>query len=94
MQIEQFATMTRNVIHDQGFDGFQPTVCFPERKDIRALAGVPADEAHEPIALDWAVNLAKPGEEFLVAFKHSATEFKVVQFLNGSRQHQVYVAEA
>lgn len=94
MQIEQFATITRNVIQDQGFDEFQPTVCFPERKDIRALAGVPADEAHEPIALDWAANLAKPGEEFLVAFKHSATEFKVVQFLNGTRQHQVYAAES
>ncbi len=94
MQLEQFATITRKVIQDQGFDGFQPTVCFPERKDIRALAGVPADEAHETIALDWAANLAEPGEEFLVAFKHSATEFKVVQSLNGARQHQVYAAES
>lgn len=94
MQIEQFATITRNVILNQGFDEFQPTVCFPERKEIRALSGVPADEAHEPIALDWAANLANLGEEFLVAFKHSATEFKVVQFINDTRQHQVYAAES
>ena len=94
MQIEQFATITRNVILDQGFDEFQPTACFPERQEIRALAGVAADEPHEPIALHWAANLANPGEEFLVAFKHSATEFKVVQFLDDTRQDQVYAVES
>lgn len=93
MQIEQFAAITRNVIQDQGFDEFQPTVCFPDRRDIRSLSGVPADEAQEQIALGWAAELAKPGEEFLVAFKHSATEFNVVQCLNGAQQHQIYAAE-
>ena len=94
MLIEQVATITQNVIREQGFRGFQPTVCFPERRDIRALAGVPENEAHEPIGLRWAAGLAKPEEEYLVAFKHSATEFKVVRFMSGTQEHQVYVAEA
>jgi len=94
MKIEQFATLTRNAICTQGFHGFQPTVCFPERRDIRALAGVPESEAHEPIALRWAADLATSEEEYLVAFKHSATEFKVVRFLSGNQEHQVYAVEA
>jgi hypothetical protein len=94
MKIEKFAAITRNVIRNQGFDGFQPTVCFPEREEVRALAGVPEDEAHEPIALRWAAELAKPDEEYLVAFKHSAVEFKVVRFLPGNQEHQVYAVEA
>lgn len=93
MQIEQFAAITRRVIHEDGFEGFQPTVCFPNRRDIRVLSGVPEDEAHESIALRWAVQLAAPGEEFLVAFKCSATEFKVIHSRNDNQQCQVYAAE-
>lgn len=59
MQIEQFAAMTRNVIREQGFYGFQPTVCFPDPKNVLVLAGVPENEDHEPIALRWAEGLAK-----------------------------------
>ena len=94
MKIEQFATVTHNVIREQGFDGFQPTVCFPERGDIRALAGVPEDEVHEPIALRWAAGLASSEEEYLVAFRHSDTEFKVVRVLAGNQEHQIYAAKA
>jgi hypothetical protein len=94
MQIEQFVVMTRNVIGEQGFEEFQPTVCFPDRKDIRALAGVPENEGHEPLALRWAAGLAVHGEEYLVAFKHSATQFKVVRFYRGGLEQQVHAAEA
>jgi len=92
MQIEQFAAITSNVIREQGIGGFQPTVCFPERRDIRALSGVPEDEAHEPIALRWAASLANPGEGYLVAFKHSETQFKVVHCVSGRQEHQVFQA--
>ena len=92
MQVEQFAAMTRNVIAEQGIEEFQPTACFPQRRDIRALAGVPEDEAHEPIALQWAAELAEDGEEYFVAFKHSITEFKVVHFLLGKAEHNTYAA--
>ncbi len=94
MQIEQFVEITRDVINKPGFKGFQPTVCFPERKNIRALAGVPDSEDHELIALRWAEGLAGQGEEYLVAFRCSATEFKVVRFHEGSVEHQVHAAEA
>lgn len=93
MKIEQFASITKNVIREQGFHLFQPTVCFPKRKSIRALTGVPNSEAQESIALRWAAGLAESEEEYLVAFKHSATEFKVVHLLSGNEVHQVYAVE-
>lgn len=94
MNIENFASITRNVIRENGFEGFQPTLCLPERKDLRSLAGVPEDEDHEPIALRWAAGIARPDEEYLVAFKCTPTEFKVVRFERGISESQVYVAEA
>ena len=94
MDIEQFASITRNVILDCGLEEFQPTVCFPERKDVKSLAGVPRDEEHEPIALRWAASSAQPEEEYLVAFKCSRIEFKVVRFERGIREHKVYEVEA
>lgn len=93
MQLEQFAAITKKVIGNQGFDGFQPTVCFPERRDIVTLADVPEDEAHEPIALRWAAGLAEPDEEYLVAFRHSPTEFKVVRVCSGGTECQIHIAE-
>jgi hypothetical protein len=94
MNIEQFASITRNIIRANGFEEFQPTVCLPARRDVRSLAGVPEDESHELIALRWAAGIAEPDEEYLVAFRHSPTEFKVVHFVPGGQVHQVYVADA
>jgi len=92
MQLDQFAAITRNVILslEEGFAEFQPTVCFPERQEIRALSAVPLNEQHEPIALSWAANLARQGEEYLIAFRHSATEFKLVRMADGATEHQIY----
>jgi len=94
MELDQFAAMTRNVLREQGFAGFQPTACFPERRVVRALSGVPSTEAQEPIALRWATGLAEPGEEYLVAFANSATEFKIVRFIGGDQEQGVYAAVA
>lgn len=94
MNIEHFASITRNVIRENGFEEFQPTVCLPERKDVRSLAGVPGDEEQEPIALRWAAGIARPDEEYLVAFKCTSTEFKVFRFERGNSESQVYAAEA
>ncbi len=93
MNLETFASITRNVIRENGFEDFQPTVCLPERKDVRSFAGVPGDEELEPIVLRWAAEIARPGEEYLVAFKYTSTEFKVVRFERGMSESQVYVAE-
>jgi hypothetical protein len=94
MDIEQFASITRNVIRKHRFDDFQPTLCFPARQDVRSLAGVPQDEDHEPIALRWAAGNALPDEEYLVAFKCSPTAFKVVRFERGVCEHQIYAVGA
>ena len=90
MQISNVAKMTRAVIGGQGFEGYQPTVLFPGRKDIRCLAGVPDSEDHEQIALRWASGLAEPGEEYFVVFRHSDTEFKVVHMREGESEAQVF----
>lgn len=79
MTLSDFAAITQRVIADQGFEEFQPTACFPSRRDVRALAGVPVDEDVRTIVIEWAKGIAEPGEEFLVAFKTSHNTFKVVR---------------
>lgn len=82
------------VINDQGFEDFDPIVCFPQRRDIRVLSDAPKNEPLETVAVGWAASVVIPEEEYLVAFKHSDTEFKVVHYLSGNKEHQVYVVEA
>ena len=94
MKAAEFATITQSVIRKQGFSEFLPTVCFPERRDIRTLAGAPQSDPQESIATNWASKLAKPGEEYLVAFKHSAREFKIIRYVGTEQEHHVYAAEA
>lgn len=93
MQISNVASMTRAMIAEQGFEGYQPTVIFPDRRDIRSLAGVPGSEDHEQIALRWASGLAEPGEEYFVVYGHSDTEFKVVHIREGKLKAEVFAVE-
>jgi hypothetical protein len=88
--VEEFARVTRNVIADEGFDDYLPTVLYPDRAHIAALEGVPAQEDLETIALEWAAHGAIGDEEFLVAFKIAPTKFKVIRRNGGSREEAVF----
>jgi hypothetical protein len=85
-----FAEITRNVIRKQGFEDFQPTACFPERREVRVLADVPSDVDVRIAVVEWARGIAGPSEEFLVAFKSSVQEFTVVRFEGSSEEEQVF----
>jgi hypothetical protein len=79
MDINDFASITQRVIDRDGFDGFQPSACFPERRELRVLAELPEDIEVEPAVIEWAEQYARPNEEFLVAFKSGPLEFTVIR---------------
>lgn len=74
-----FASLTQRVIWDQGFAEFLPVACFPARRKILTLAEIPPRVDLKNIAIKWAKSLAKPHEEYFVAFKQSESEFKVIR---------------
>ncbi len=79
MTLYEFAEITRRVIARDGFEGYLPTACFPERRHVAVLEGVPNDVDIERAALAWAADKACEAEEYLVAFKIESTRFKVVR---------------
>ena len=90
MNLDDFAVLTQRVIAREGFEDFQPTACLPARRSVRTLAGVPDSENVEAVTLKWASEIADPGEEFLVAFKVSNAEFKIVRSFQGRREVKTY----
>lgn len=93
--MDAFAGMTRRLIASDGFDGYLPTACYPERRVLRVLEDAPYTEGLEPIALDWALSRREGDEEVLVAFKLDASHFKVVRRAAGLAEECVYsIAEA
>ena len=90
MTIEEFAAITQRVIARDGFDDFLPTACYPVRRDIRTLQGLPADVEPEPAVLKWAAKHAGAAEEFLVAFKSGPSEFTIVRQEGGKRTAQKF----
>src|SRR5262249_15322628 len=94
MEIEEFASIARNIIAENGFDGFLPTACFPERREVRALAGFPDDEDPEKPVVEWAEGLAVGHEEFLVAFKVDASHFKVIRKLRNDTVSKTFAVAA
>ena len=93
MTIDEFAAITQRVIARDGFDEFMPTACYPERRDIRTLAGLPADVEPEPAVLNWAMKHAKPNEEILIAFKSRPSEFTIVRKEGDERESQSFKVE-
>ncbi len=94
MTPSDFAAITQRVVAEQGFQEFQPTACFPSRRELRALAGVPADEDIRKIVIEWAKGIADPDEEFLVAFKTSDNTFKVVRLEGTLEEEAEFQVEA
>ena len=80
------------MIARDGFNQYLPTVLYPDRKYILVLEGVPPVENLEDIALEWARENAVGDEEFLLAFKISPTQFKVVRRHAGSLNSEVFAA--
>lgn len=92
MEMDDFAAMTKRVIVRDGFAGYQPTACFPERQHVAVLAGVPDSVEVERVALQWAASKAREDEEFLVAFKLDEQHFKIVRRSGSGLEHRVYSA--
>jgi hypothetical protein len=92
MTLIEFAKITRNVVSRDGFDGYLPTVVYPERRVLKVLEGAPVGAELESIAVEWASAGANPDEEFLVAFKVDATAFKVVRRASSGWEAQVFAA--
>jgi hypothetical protein len=90
MTIETFAEMTRRVIARDGYDDFLPTACFPGRRQVAALEGVPISVDIECITSAWAARKAKGDEELLVAFKVSADRFNVVRRMGSESDEAVF----
>jgi hypothetical protein len=79
MEIAEFAQITQRVIAKDGFDGYLPTLALPARREINTLSGVPADVDVEQAATEWAARHAQTGEEYLLAYKISPTQFRIVR---------------
>lgn len=90
MTIDEFADITREVIDERGFDAFCTSACLPDQRQIRALTGVPSHVDQEVAALEWVAEIAAPGEEVLVAFKVSATQFKIIRKMGAAQESQIY----
>jgi hypothetical protein len=90
MLLTQFVSMTQLMVQRDGFDDFLPVAVFPERQEVRVLEGAPTDADPEGTALGWAEGLAKPGEEYLVAFKVGLRHFKAVRRGEGAKESGVF----
>jgi hypothetical protein len=90
---DEFANITQRVIGLDGFAEFQPTACYPARRHIKTLAGLPPNLKPETPVLEWAGSSAEPNEEFLVAFKVDPTHFTVIRCAGSFKEVETYVVQ-
>ena len=90
MTLDEFATITRRVIADDGFDEYLPTVCYPVRRHVETLVGLPSDTKPDEPVLEWASEGAEGGEEFLVAFKVDDNHFKIIRHVGSYSEDETY----
>jgi len=89
--LDEYASITRDVIAQDGFDDHLPTVCLPERRHIAVIEGIPADVDTEVAVLEWCGSNAA-GEECLAAVKVDALNFKVVRLVGDLVESATYPA--
>lgn len=94
MELAAFAELTQKIIRDNGFDDFIPVACFPVRRELRGLDGLKPELDVEKESIAWATSLAEQPEEFLLAFKVTATQFKVIRRLDGVLESAIYAVQS
>ena len=90
MTLDEFATITQRVIARDGFEEYQPTACYPARRHLAVLAGVPPHVDIESASTSWALKNAISNEEVLVAFRIAPAQFKVVRIAEGVTEEGRY----
>lgn len=92
MRLEDFAEITLRAIHKDGFHGFLPTLCLPERQHIAVLEGVPEQKQIDirAVSLTWAKERATEQEEFLLAFREDDVSFRVIRSFRGEISERVF----
>jgi hypothetical protein len=92
MEIAAFAEITYRVLQDTPLEKYIPTLCLPERSQIRAMSGVPDEEEDRirEIALEWAVSTALEKEEFLVAFRDGDSYFRIIRRSDGELHEALF----
>jgi hypothetical protein len=92
VEIPAFAEITYRVLANTPLSEFAPTVCFPERRQIQTLSGVPPEEEERmrDISLEWAASKAKGGEEFLVAFRDGNACFRIIRSYQGELHEALF----
>jgi hypothetical protein len=88
--LDEFAMITQRVIARDGFDEFQPTACYPARRQLAVLSGVPPHVDIESASTSWALKNASSNEEVLVAFRIAAARFKIVRIAEGLTEEGHY----
>jgi len=90
MKLDEFAGLTQKIISEQGFDDFIPIACLPERREIRALTDIEANKETEAVVIQWAKSLTESAEEWLVVFKFSTSQFKVIRMKGFEEEFGIY----
>jgi len=95
MSIDDFATITKRIIAKDGFEGYLPTLCFPGRRLITVLEGIPLEKESDMrrIAFEWALDEAQGDEEFLLVFKEDADHFRIVRRCTGQYADKLFKVE-
>ncbi|MES3025340.1 MAG: hypothetical protein V4857_27510 [Pseudomonadota bacterium] len=81
--LENFIEITNNVISEDGFEEFLPTLLFPDREEVIVLGDLPVADNHEQFAQEWIAKVVKPQENYLIAYRVDSKHFKVVANLDG-----------
>lgn len=95
MTIDDFAVMTKRIIAKEGFEGYLPTLCFPARRHLMVLEGIPEQKQSDTrrIAFEWALDAGQADEEFLLAFKEDADHFRIIRRNTGQYEDKLFQVE-
>lgn len=90
MTLDEFAETTRFIIANEGFNRFLPTACYPSRRQIKVLTGLPPELDPVQAVIEWAAKAAEVNEEFLVAIPTDPHHFKIIRKVGPFSEDETY----
>ena len=91
MTIDEYAQQTRELIALIGISEFQASFDCPNPTCLHGIADLPTSEDQWDMCMARFRDSARQGEEFMVAFKVSECQFKVIRCTCFGSEKKAYV---
>ena len=89
MTLEQFVSMTRKIVDQEGIEHYLPTLLLLDRREVLVLDEIPADVEMELAVQQWVSRTVRESENYMFAYPQTASRLMFVEHVQDIERREL-----